>query len=335
MERRRFLKSCALGLLGNALTHGAEADRRVYTVAGAIRPAQLGLTLMHEHVLVDFAGADNIVSGRYDPDEVVRVVLPHLERIAKLGCATLVDCTPAYLGRDPRLLARLSSKTGLNIVTTTGYYGAGSPAGRFVPAAAQGRSVEQLAAAWIGEFRQGIEGTRIRPGIIKIGVGASRLSELDRKLARAAALTHRETGLVIASHTSGGAAAMQQLDILEEERVPASAFIWVHAQSEADPAFHLRAGQRGAWLEFDSLRPNSVGKMLALAENMARQNLLARVLVSGDAGWYHVGEPGGGAFAPYDLAFTEFIPGLRERLGNDAVRRIFEENPRRALAQLS
>lgn len=90
-------------------------------------------------------------------------------------------------------MKRLSEATGLNIITATGYYGAAND--RFVPSHAYKETAEELASRWIEEFERGIEGTGIKPGIIKIGVDAGPLSEIDAKLVQAAALTHLKTGL--------------------------------------------------------------------------------------------------------------------------------------------
>ena len=38
---------------------------------------------MHEHVLVDFIGADEVSPSRYDADAVFSTVLPHLARPAR------------------------------------------------------------------------------------------------------------------------------------------------------------------------------------------------------------------------------------------------------------
>ena len=74
--------------------------------------------LVHEHVLVDFVGADQIRSGRYDRNEVSRIALPKLEEVKRLGCGRLLECTPNFLGRDPELLARLSDAAGVEIGRT-------------------------------------------------------------------------------------------------------------------------------------------------------------------------------------------------------------------------
>ena len=113
---------------------------------GAVPAEKLGVTLMHEHVLVDFIGADKVSRSRYRPAEVFRVALPFLKKIRSLGCRTLVDCTPAYLGRDPALLRQLSEASGLNLLTNTGYYGAADD--KFVPRRAFRETPEQLSSRW-------------------------------------------------------------------------------------------------------------------------------------------------------------------------------------------
>jgi phosphotriesterase-related protein len=252
VSRREWLTGC-LALTSGVVAAGAAptatraatlsqvtvSNRKIHTVRGPIDAAQLGLTLMHEHVLVDFIGASQVSASRYDADAVFRRALPHLRRVKALGAATLVECTPAYLGRDPRLLNRLAEASGLYILSNTGYYGANQD--KHLPPHAFAESAEQLAARWIREWEHGIDDTGIKPAFIKIGVDAGPLSTIDAKLVRAAALAHKATGLPLAAHTGNGVAAFEELDLVEETGVPLSAFIWVHAQSEPDAS--RRAGR--------------------------------------------------------------------------------------------
>jgi phosphotriesterase-related protein len=325
---------CAPRHRGNAAPPSSSPVGAIETVTGAVRAETLGLTLMHEHVLVDFIGASEVSRSRYDADVVFRTVLPYLQQVRALGCEALVECTPAYLGRDPQLLKRLSDASGVRILSNTGYYGAAKD--KHVPAFAFTETAEQIAARWTREAERGLDNTSIKPAFMKIGVDEAPLSDIDAKLVRAAAITHRATGLPIASHTGTGAAAMAELDLLDAAAVPLSAFIWVHAQSERDDSFHDRAARRGAWLEFDGISPASLTRHLELVQRMKTQGLLDHVLLSHDAGWYHVGEPGGGQFRPYTTLFTDFIPGLKSAGFSDAeVQRLLVENPRRALTRHS
>lgn len=332
MRRRRFLENVTAGL-GAALlprTGRGAADGEVATVLGPVRPAELGVTLMHEHVLVDFVGAAEVGPHRYDADEAFRVALPHLEALAARGCRTLVECTPAYLGRDVALLQRLSRASGLHLITNTGYYGAAED--RFVPAHAYEASEAQLSARWTAETEAGIDGTGVRPGFLKSGVDAGALSEIDRKLVRAAALCHLRTGLSLAIHTGDGAAAMDVITTLEGEGVAASAYVWVHAQNEGRRELHLRAAEAGAFVEFDGVSERSLDSSVEAVTDLWRRGLASRVLVSQDAGWYHVGEPGGGTFRGYTTLFDAFVPALRRAGFGDAdVEQLLVGNPARAL----
>lgn len=330
MTRRELLRAAAAGFFATRAVRTAAAES-IQTVTGSVAPDALGVVLPHEHVLVDFIGADRVSPDRYDRTAAFEKALPHLRRLVSLGCRTLVECTPAFIGRDPVLLRDLAKATGLHILTNTGYYGAAND--KFLPPHAFTESASVLAARWIREAREGIDGTGIRPAFMKIGVDAGPLSEVDGKLVDAAAQTTRETGLPIWSHTGDGVAAMAQIERLARHRVPLSRFVWVHAQNEKDPAVHARAASRGAWVSFDGLSEASFDRHVELILEMRRRGLLGRLLVSHDAGWYHVGEPDGGTYRPHDLLFTDGLPALRKHGLTDAeIRQLIEENPQRAIA---
>ena len=187
----------ALGACTRAgvLPSSATASARAMTVRGWIDASEMGLTLPHEHALVSFQPYAEWARQphTYDRDEVVRVVLPHLRRLRELGCRTFVDATPMNVGRDVVLLRRLSEESGLHILTPTGNYAARENA--FLPPHVFALSAEALAERWIREWTDGIDGTEIRPGFIKLGFNGRALSDVERKLIRAAAITHQAIAL--------------------------------------------------------------------------------------------------------------------------------------------
>jgi phosphotriesterase-related protein len=282
----------------------------IMTLNGPLSPKDMGITLTHEHILVDFIGADSINEGRWDNSQVIEKALPFLKEIRKEGCKTFVDCTPAFLGRDPLLLKALSDSSGLNILTNTGYYGAGN--NKYLPAFAFTETADELSERWVREWIEGIDSTGIKPGFIKIGVAGDSLSELHKKLVIAAALTHLATGLTVASHTGPAALAFEEIDILKNEGVSPEAFIWVHAQNEKDHSKHIKAAKMGAWISFDGINDNNIEAYVGMLKNMKENNLLNKVLLSHDAGWYHPGEENGGNFRGYTTLFEKLIPRLRE-----------------------
>jgi len=341
-SRRQFLKQSVFAAGAAALgagcagskpapksTHLPPSASSIMTVLGPIAPSAMGATLPHEHIMLDFIGADKVSPDRYDRDTVFKAVLPHLEQLPDFGCRTLVECTPAYIGRDPVLLKRLAIATELNLLTNTGYYGAGH--NKFLPDDARTRSADDLANIWLREWRDGIEDTGIRPGFIKIGVDEGPLSNLHRELVRAAARAHLASGLTIAVHSGDGRAVLEELSIFEDEGVSGAALIWVHAQNEPDPILHWHAAEEGTWVEFDHISPSDVARHVALVLAMKERGYLHRVLVSHDAGWYEVGQPDGGKFRPYDTLFTQFIPALRQHgFTEEEVSLLLVANPRDA-----
>ncbi len=301
-------------------------ESKIITVTGEIPASAIGKTLHHEHILVDFIGADSTGYERWNRDSVIEKVLPYLLDIKKLGYKTLVECTPAYLGRDPLLLKTLSEKSGIQIITNTGYYSA--VGAKFLPQHAFEESAEQLAERWIDEAKNGIEGTGICPGFIKIAVERKPLEEINRKVVEAACITHKATGLVIMSHTGPAVPAFQELEILKEFGVSPSAFIWTHANNETDFNKHIEAAKMGTWIAFDKFEQKSLDQFVQFAQIMKKEGLLGKVLFSHDAGWYKPGEPGGGGFRGFTDIETFLIPALEKNgLSQPDIYQIFNANP--------
>src|ERR1044071_8104647 len=128
MLRRHFLTTApkAAVALGLSRTAYSSSGNEVITVRGPIDSSEMVMTFSHEHILANFqplAERDK-QPWTYDQDEVIKVVFPYLQQVKKLGCRTFVDCTAVGLGRDPRLLRRLSELTGLHTLTVTGNYAA-------------------------------------------------------------------------------------------------------------------------------------------------------------------------------------------------------------------
>jgi len=317
VKRRAFLSVLGSGVC--AAAHGQLSSPRigqpakptptVRTVRGPIAAHALGRTLPHEHVLVDFIGADLVSPSRYDPLAVFEKTIPYVRRAAELGFHAIFEATPDYLGRDPRLLARLSEASGIHFVTNTGLYGARQ--NKFIPPYAHSESARQLSLRWIAEAEHGIGETGIQPGFIKSGVDADpTLSPLHEKLARAAALTHAVTGLTIAVHTGRGP-GLQQIALLREQGVAPAAFVWVHAHGARDDDLFAAAGL-GSWLSFDGLNQPTLTRHLHLCTVMKQRGHLSQILLSHDAGWYDPAKPEGGPFRNYELLSSAFIPALQE-----------------------
>jgi phosphotriesterase-related protein len=307
----------------------------VQTVLGPVKASHLGVTLPHEHVLCDFVGAEETGRHRWEVDAVVRRMLPVLAQLKERGVTGFVDCTPAYIGRDPRVLKRLAMETGLHLVTNTGYYGGARD--KYVPRHAYQESADQLAARWLKEWEDGIEDTGVKPGFLKIGVDEVRretgkLSAIDEKLVRAAARVSVASGLAVTCHTGGGPAGLAATKVFLSEQARPDRFIVAHADGHGLPA-NQEVAALGAWVSLDAVSRRPLEQHLKLIRSMATDHLSGRLLLSHDNGWYWVGQEHGGEVRDFNYLSDVLLPALREGgMGEDVIRGMTVSNPARAFA---
>lgn len=332
ISRRSFLRQGITAGMAAMMPVPHWMSGQVMTVRGLVPATALGSTLVHEHVLVDFIGADQVNPGRYNRYDAFSAILPYLCDLYKRGCRTLVECTPQFLGRDPLLLRQLSAASGLHMITNTGYYGAAEE--KFLPASLAEDTVPSLSAKWIAEHQRGIDDTNVKPGFMKLGVDDLPFSENIRKILQAGAMTYVNTGMPIAVHTSNGVMpAREELRILTDAGVPADAWIWVHAQNEKNPDAWEEIAHQGGWVELDGFQETNTDEYVRHLLRLRKAKCLHRVLVSQDAGWYHVGESGGGSFRPFTAMYDTLLPALKKSGFTEAdIRMLMEKNPAEAFS---
>ncbi len=313
-----------------------ETGTAIHTVLGPIPSSSLGFTLPHEHVMVDFAGAQKTGRYRWNPDEVVARMQPYLLAAKQRGVRGFVDCTPAYVGRDPRILKKLAQNTGLHILTNTGYYG--DAEGRYLPPSAHRETASQIAARWLAEWRGGIEDSGVRPGFIKIRVDGlaadrSRMSEMDGKLLAAAAEVSRRTRMAVTCHSpgpSGLAAALR----FAADGGDAGKFIVAHCDDNGSE-LNRKITDAGSWVSIDGIGRKPVADHLAIVLPLLQRSP-DRVLLSMDSGWYNVGEPDGGKINDYNALTDTFLPSLRAaNVTTDQINHITVENPVRVFTAMA
>jgi phosphotriesterase-related protein len=222
--------------------------RTVQTVTGRVATAELGRTLIHEHVLVGFPGWQlDAFAPRFDRAEVMARAIDQLQELRDLGVGTFVDPCPMDLGRDVEFLAELSERSGLRIVCTTGAYFEAegiTHTFRHLP-------VEDIAAIYIKEIIEGVGDTGIRAGAVKIATGAHRVSDYERKLVQAGARAARETGVPVISHTQEATCGHDQIDLVTAEGVPPDRLLVGHSDGIDDHDYHRGLAERGAFVGFD------------------------------------------------------------------------------------
>jgi phosphotriesterase-related protein len=317
------------------------ATQCIQTTTGTAAPAELGRTLIHEHVLVGMPGWD--LDGLAPPfvrHEAMARGVDQMQELADLGVGTFVDPCPMDLGRDVEFLAELSQKSGMRIICTTGaYYEADGITHTF-----RHLSLEQIAEIYVHEITNGVGGTGIRAGAVKIATGSGVVSEYEKKLVTAGARAARETGVPVISHTEDASCGHDQIDLVSGEGVPAGRMVVGHSDGRDDHDYQRSLAERGAFVGFDRF-----GLSMIVPDEVRIRNVLRlaqagytdRILLSHDSIVCWMGRP-----VPFGENYDEVlklvpdwrsttilrkvVPELLERgLTGEDVETILVDNPRR------
>jgi phosphotriesterase-related protein len=250
-SRREFLEAAALGLAAAALprTLGAAPSRGVVqTVLGPVDADTLGLVLPHEHICASSTGFmqawPEFFGGR---EKFAALAVEKLKQAKAEGVGTIVDVTPIDVGRDVRLLEEVSRKSGVHIVAATGHWISPS-------LSMSARTAEELARFFTLEIERGIEGTGIKPGIIKVATDRDGVTPFVDKALRAAARASKATGVPITTHTiASERTGEKQADIFEEEGVNPARVCLGHSDDSNDLSYLTGLAKRGFTLGMDHL----------------------------------------------------------------------------------
>jgi phosphotriesterase-related protein len=300
----------------------------IQTVLGPVDVDDLGLILPHEHLFIDQRIQEPLDQRDRDIGDVLRLMMPYLNQTQDIGVTCLVECTPTGM-QDPMVIEALARHTQVSIVMPVGLYKL------FFPEDKLALSDAEVTDWMVKEISEGIEGSDIRAGFIKMAVSDEEITDVEARNLRAAARAALETGVIVASHTSGrlgGQHALEELDILAEQGLPGEQFNWVHAQ-HANVDFHKQATERGAYVGFDGLKPEEEERYVRLVLDALEEGLEEHILLSHDAGWYRAGEPDGGAgqMRGFTYLVEGFLPRLRQEGVSEALITLMTEtNPKRA-----
>jgi phosphotriesterase-related protein len=178
---------------------------QVQTFLGPREPDELGTTLIHEHVFVGHQELDlNFPHVEWDAQQALERAVSGFERLHSLGVRTVVDLTVLGLGRDVRTVQAVADRVPVNLVASTGYYTSNVlPA--YFHTHGPGRLVDgpdPLVEMFVADIEQGIAGTPVRAGMLKVVTDRDGLTEDVTRVFTAAAVAHQQTGVPVTTHSS-------------------------------------------------------------------------------------------------------------------------------------
>jgi phosphotriesterase-related protein len=335
----------------------------VMSVLGPVAVDTLGITLMHEHILLDASNwwhcpscaermkiAEQKIAMpmlgelRMDPFlnkdncqlDDSELAVAELGQFKRLGGATVVDPTNVGIGRNPQALADISRKTGLHIVMGAGFYLEPSH-----PQRVKTMDVVAIAEEISSEAAEGVADSGIRIGIIgEIGISAG-FTTAEEKVLRGAARAAARSRLPLSVHLPGWERhAHRVLDIAESEGCGPQQVVLCHMNpSFFDKAYQRDLAERGAFLEYDMIGmdffyadqqaqcPYDEDNARAICE-LIEDGYLERLLLSQDVFLKMMLTCYGGFGYAYIL--RHFVPRLqRHGVSDTQIRTLLVDNPRR------
>ena len=343
---------------------------KALTVLGAVDAASMGVTLPHEHLLIDFevmfkepaAATDKGLA--YQPVSLANVgwvrqnfnanldnlrlldeqtALDEIMLFRRAGGQTVIDPTNVSLSRDPLALTRISRATGLNIVMGAGYYVAAAH-----PADMDTRSEDSIVREIVREVTVGVGDTGVRAGLIGEIGNTWPWTENEKKVVRAAVEAQRQTGAPLMIHPGRDQAApMQIVELISKQGGNLKATVMCHIERTiADERHLVDLAATGVWLEYDLFglensyypynpdfdMPNDGGRMAQILKLIARGHQ-DQILMSHDIAYKSSLTKYGGY--GYHHLLVNVVPRLRRKGVDDAgLRRLLVENPARAFVFL-
>jgi phosphotriesterase-related protein len=252
----------------------------IQTVQGPMDASKLGFTLPHEHICVSSPGFwqawPEFFGGRAN---FVNKVVDKLKTAKAEGVDTIVDVTPIDVGRNIRLLEEVSRKSGVNIVACTGHW--------LAPSLSMGaRSTEELAEFFVLEIERGIEGTDIKPGVIKVATDREGVTPFLEKALRAAARASKATGTPVTTHTyAANRVAEKQADIFESEGLDPAMVCLGHCDDTDNMGYLTGLVKRGYTIGMDHLTWGTESALEADPKTLSWQQRARCVKTLIDAGY--------------------------------------------------
>lgn len=300
----------------------------VTTVLGRIPAAEFGTCYAHEHVLGHPPDPTEDPDFTLDSEEAA---IREIGSFKMAGGRSIVELSPPDYGRNAEGLRRISLATGVHIVCTTGFHKE-----KFCGSFVRGKSVAELAASFIRELTEGIDGTDIRAGVVKAGSSLNRITPEEEKVFLAAAEAHVATGAPVVTHTEAATMALEHVELLSARGVPPGRIILSHMDRRLDWDYQLRVAETGAYLSYDCMGkekhyPDSL--RIAFIRRLVEAGHGRQILLSGDmarrSAWPSYDGKGGPGLT---FILWRILPWLRqEGLDEAAIEDLMVHNPARAL----
>jgi phosphotriesterase-related protein len=188
----------------------------IQTVTGPIQVSELGLTLVHEHLLIGMPGwFMDALAPPFKRAEALSRAVDKLQELRAFGVKSFVDPCPMDLGRDVTFMAEVAQRSGMQIICATGAY----KEDQGITYTFAVLPVEDIEQIYLRELNEGIGETGIRAGLVKVATGAHKISPYEQKLLTAGARAACKAGCPVLTHTDEASCGLEQIALLSAEGI--------------------------------------------------------------------------------------------------------------------
>jgi phosphotriesterase-related protein len=292
--------------------------------------------LVHEHVFAGLPGLELDGRLRLDEEAAVAKAAGWLRAAAEHGVSTVVDATPMNWYRRPDLMRRISERSGVAVVASTGMY----TERMGWPLHLKLLSTAELADLFTLEVEKGMGGTDVRAGMVKVATGEP-IGKYERRAIEAAVLTQQRTGVGILTHNEGPTGASSQVDAFVQAGADLDRVLIGHCDNSTEAGYHRAVAERGAGVGFDrighfAITPDAPRHeaVLALLRTHPERTFLSHDAVAASLGdFFTTHETPRWEEYGFTYLFREVLPWLRAQGVDEAtLDTVLRDNPRRLLA---
>lgn len=245
------------------LIHDLSSNIMIETVCGSISKDQLGITMSHEHLILDLrAVRSDEESYITDIYEVIAEIMP----LKKYHIKSFIELTTNDMGRDVRKLIKISKLTGFHIICATGFY-LEAYHSKWLKEA----SVEEIAELFTKEITIGIAETNVKAGLIgEIATSYNHIYPSEEKVFEAAAKVSSKLGCPISTHCDMGTMGDVQSDLLIKGGVIPDKIILGHMDLNLNLIYHKNLLKKGVNLAFDTVSKTKYNSDEARANHLKK-----------------------------------------------------------------
>lgn len=317
----------------------------VETVTGKIESSELGITLSHEHLLINLMAerrGDGLIHNEHlVSEEVMRFVDQGGRTVVDLSSSPLTvgstvrprppDAFGARAPDNVEALIRISRRTGAQVIIGCGFYRDPYLADAEFDAA----SVEDVARVIVRDLKTGIPGTSVRAALIgEVGSDKWFISSREEKALRASAIASASTGAPIYTHAARWCVGIDQVELLVSEGARAERIAVGHVDTVPDVDYALQLADLGVYVGIDTMFQSSddaIAWRADLLATLCQAGYSHRVLLSQDVCvMSQLKRSGGPGFSHVLGPFQDAAE--RHGVCTETFKEIVQDNPRRYLS---